>query len=162
MSDIEKLCQDTSYGQAKVRFFCYSGTIAGMRKFELLSFTGQFLILFHETVPKSVWKMVSVNKSTNLTKNWTSSWISGHFLVFSKVIEIWHVDLISVNKHCSVFFVLVSTSFSRNNVQCMQKAKFLLLVPCGNRLLIEKQKKPFVCRDNEISKLKQAAGYLFW
>ena len=71
------------------------------------------------------------------------------------------MDFISVNRDCSVFFVLVSTSFSRNNVQCMRKAKFLLLVPCGNHLLIEKQKKPFVCRDNEISKLKQAAGYLF-
>ena len=43
----------------------------------------------------------------------------------------------------------------------MQITKFLLLAPGGNHLLIEKQKKPFVCQGNETSEPKQAAGYIF-
>ena len=43
----------------------------------------------------------------------------------------------------------------------MQKTKFLLSASRGNCLLIDKQKKPFVCRDNETSEAKQAAGYSF-
>ena len=38
------------------------------------------------------------------------------FSMCSKVTEIWHVDFILVKKHCSVFFSLISSSFSRNNV----------------------------------------------
>ena len=43
----------------------------------------------------------------------------------------------------------------------MQKAKFLLLAPFGNLFLINKQKKPFVCRNNKISEPKQASGWSF-
>ena len=69
--------------------------------------------------------------------------------MFTKGPEFWHVGFVSPEKHCSEFFSLGYSSFSRYYV-CKQPS-FFQAASFGDLLFNEKQKKPFVSLKDQVT-----------
>ena len=71
------------------------------------------------------------------------------FFFFSDLSQVLHVGFVLVNKHCPVFFFrwfalrFREITYTKNSV--------FLAASLGHLLLSEKQKKPFVSLNNEVS-----------
>ena len=73
----------------------------------------------------------------------------GCFFFFSDLSQFLHVGFVLVNKHCPVFFFVgLLFVFVKKR---MQKNSVFLAASFGDLLLNEKQKKPFVSLNNEVS-----------
>ena len=80
----------------------------------------------------------------------------GHFFFFLDLSQFLHVGFVLVNKHCPVFFFAgLLFVFEKDAAKVKVRSKFALIhgiaASFGHLLLNEKQKKPFVSLNNEVS-----------
>ena len=69
--------------------------------------------------------------------------------MFAKGPEFWHVGFVSPEKHCFKFFSLDCSSLSRYYVY--KQSSVFQAASFGDLLLNEKQKKPFVSLEDEVT-----------